>query len=783
MPVRLPRSLVLAAFAVFAFMAGSIPAQDAAPAEIAGPELLKNGSFDEPGDGKSCPFAGWVGRSGQNGAYTFELAAGKTGKAAKISGSKAGRGDIHNAEGFAVKAGETLRVRFWARTENFKGGAFATLEGEPNDDGWHKINIDASPDWKLYEARVKVPKGTKGQNEPKILIWIYNFGTGDLLIDGLSACVVKPDSAAEARREMAVIESWADALFPDAKEKSEKLKLSFGDRSDTPTLQDVSRARQLALQQIGKHQGSKELFAIGVASGLDQIFLDEPYHGTFAPSLKIGLAQNEAEGAQVVVLSAGKELKGVSVALDGSLKGPGGAELTAAQVKLALVGYVDTSKGKRPYESRKLGWWPDPLLPNAAFGVNAGECQPLLVTVTTNEKTAPGAYAGNITVACGDAKAVLPLQVEVFPFGLPAKGPFAALALGCEPQAVAKFYGGDPGEKFMERFALEASKHRMPPAGLLNGWAWKTAKVPKTGDGYDFAKLDRWIDALKPYVTRFPMAAVPRFRKFGGGDYDENFKREFGAFIKAYAAHLKDKGVFGAAVFYNIDEASNDAKLREWDACKEMYALAKQAAPDLRVMQCLNEFKGVQALAGHADIWDLYFGQYEQAGGPERLKAGDEIGLAVCIWPHEHPNLFVEYPLLDARVMPWICFRTGAKGFEYWDLFQSWDANAGNKTWWSSGDGTRTAWKLEKPHADGLLMYPGPEGEPISSLRLEALRDGIEDYAYLALLAERAAKDPDAAALLKEAKEKLVTGVTSFDPDPRKLLGLRARIAQALSKK
>ena len=210
-----------------------------------------------------------------------------------------------------------------------------------------------------------------------------------------------------------------------------------------------------------------------------------------------------------------------------------------------------------------------------------------------------------------------------------------------------------------------------------------------------------------------------------------------------------------------------------------MYTLSKTAAPDLPVMQCLNEFKGVKALTGYADIWDLYFGQYEQAGGPERLKAGDEITLAVCVWPSERPNVFVEYPLLDARMMPWICYREGAKGFEYWDLYQTWDANTGNPGWWKSGNGTRTTWKLVKNHGDGLLLYPGPEGTPLSSLRLESLRDGLEDYDYLALLEKQGG--PKAEALLKEAREKLVTGVTSYETDPAKLLDLRGRIAEALS--
>lgn len=749
-----------------------------------GPNLIKNGDFEAAGEGTRCPFAGWVGRQMLGGEYSFELVPGHAGKAARITGTKAGRGDIHNAEGFKVKAGSMLRVRFWARTEGLNGGVFANLEGEPNDNGWKKINIDNTTEWKPYETFVKVPPGAAGQQEPAILIWFYNFGTGSLLIDDIDAYVVKPDPAGKARAELAQLKEFAGVGLQGAaparvKSACQAVLRQIDATLKNPTPDAVPPLRRQLFAALGGLFGGDGSFTVGVASPLEKVFLDEPYRAGFAPEMHIALARNESEGAQVVVLSNGKPLKGVSVALEGDLKGAGGRTLPASQVRLDLEGYVDTSFGPRPYQSPKLGWWPDPLLPNAPFDVRAGESQPVLVTVTTSEQTAPGAYRGNLLITCGRTKAKLPLSVEVFPFALPTRGHYPSLSFGCSPDIVARHYGGDPGQKIMERFVVEACKRRLPPTSMLNGWAWGGPKAKKRPDGtYDFTELDRWIDLYQANgVTRFPMVQAPRFRKFGGGDYNDRFKTEFGAFIKAYAAHLKEKGIFDAAVMYNIDEASDS--LKEWDACRDLYRITKEAAPDLPVVQCLNEPKGVQALAGSVDIWDFYPGQFEQAGGPERVKAGDGVMLAVCIWPSEHPNLFIEYPLLDARILPWIGERVGARGFEYWEMF-TWGDNIGKRDWLKAGDGTRTAWRLERPHGDGLLMYPGPDGTPLSSLRLEAIRDGLEDYDYLYLLSERAKTDAKAAALLQEATQQLVTGVTSYDRDPNKLLDLRLRIGRLL---
>ena len=49
-------------------------------------------------------------------------------------------------------------------------------------------------------------------------------------------------------------------------------------------------------------------------------------------------------------------------------------------------------------------------------------------------------------------------------------------------------------------------------------------------------------------------------------------------------------------------------------------------------------------------------------------------------------------------------------------------------------------------NGDGQLLYPGPEGHPLGSIRLEMIRDSIEDYEYLYLLRKLTQK-------LKEAKK------------------------------
>ena len=87
----------------------------------------------------------------------------------------------------------------------------------------------------------------------------------------------------------------------------------------------------------------------------------------------------------------------------------------------------------------------------------------------------------------------------------------------------------------------------------------------------------------------------------------------------------------------------------------------------------------------------------------------------------------------------------GVRGFHYWNVNYS---QPGQDPYDDLSDSTPV-------NGDGLLVYPGPNG-PIDSLRWELIRDGIEDYDYLALLLDRRnkliAKGGQEALLAKAAQ-------------------------------
>jgi len=76
-------------------------------------------------------------------------------------------------------------------------------------------------------------------------------------------------------------------------------------------------------------------------------------------------------------------------------------------------------------------------------------------------------------------------------------------------------------------------------------------------------------------------------------------------------------------------------------------------------------------------------------------------------------------------------------------------------------------------NGDGSFVMPGPDG-PVSSIRYETIRDGLEDIELLKLAA---AVDPSSVAALAAA---VVRGPTTYETDPVVIMETRAKVAAIL---
>jgi len=161
----------------------------------------------------------------------------------------------------------------------------------------------------------------------------------------------------------------------------------------------------------------------------------------------------------------------------------------------------------------------------------------------------------------------------------------------------------------------------------------------------------------------------------------------------------------------------------------------------------------------------------------ERLRAqGHQVWWYVCCGPTYPQANFasLEYPFVEGRVLGWLTYRYHADGLLYWHV-NLWSDAPPLKT----GDTFLAAWKAEnslRMAGDGQLLYPGEDG-PLPSIRLANIRDGIEDYEWLAM-SERT----NGRAQTEAATATVVRSMTDFERSPERLRQARARLADALER-
>lgn len=479
--------------------------------------------------------------------------------------------------------------------------------------------------------------------------------------------------------------------------------------------------------------------------------------GPVARSLHIDMARNEFEPVQIVVCAVAEPLERVRVSA-GGLRGPGEAVIPAHRVTVSPIGFV-RSAVKTPGASLE-GELPDVLLPDRAMEVAKGRRQPFLITVRTTSEDPPGEYRGTVRVRSANGAIEIPLTVRVHDVTIPAKsalrnsfvlwGNFAQFGNELSPEAYLDTY---------LRYSEMMLEHRVSPITM---WAPR-----RDAEGrWDFSDFDRLLTALVP-------KGLTTVNIGGNGSVCGDRNTDF---VRAAEAHFKERGWWDLHYVYGHDEAPPSAL---GDLQTDYRALV-DAVPDLKIMQ--TGWNPAPGLEGLVRIWCPLTARADMDAVRQAQAQGEEVWWYVCCAPlAPYANLFVDYPGIDHRILGWQTFRYGFDGLLYWGV----DVWPGNQQLVEEYDRANYAqWNPNSYgtfNGDGYLMYPGPNGEPLASLRLALLRDGLEDYELMARVRALATGKSDLAARARRLlmlDAPLITSLTEYAQDGALLLERRQAILE-----
>lgn len=515
------------------------------------------------------------------------------------------------------------------------------------------------------------------------------------------------------------------------------------------------------------------IFGLGIIGPAEKVFREpNKFEGVAGDVIDISLARNEYESKQLVIYPK-KSIGGVSIERQDLIADINGAQVSIDKknIKCYVVGYVKTQKPD--YNVSYVGWWPDPLEAKASFDIKENNLQPIWIEVYAPPDAPAGDYSSSINIKFPDGTyKTIKLKVKVWDFAL-SKETHLKTAFDFYDGRMKNMYPQLPGESQDEydgrmsdmekRYYIDMIRHRIMPVFNF-----------PIDSGF-FAK------DIKPYLNNGLSAfAIGQH----GGSFDNNWPKDFQGLnelvgtYRDYAKILKAAGLMDKAYIYTYDEPKyGDPHV------DEVAKMIHQADPDLKNMVCMASLSNPDNYpnwGNDIDIWCIRNVMFNEKMADVYRSKGKEIWIYVSGPEVPYPTLVIDYPAMAYRIVPWQCWKYGIKGYLYWCV-DFWSGNPWQNT-------MNTKWGQ---NGNGLLYYPGEKG-PVTSIRLEVTRDGIEDYEYFYILnkkvGELESKELDASgkAILEDAKKLLtidssiVESMSDYEKDPERLYKRRMDVAEAI---
>jgi len=486
---------------------------------------------------------------------------------------------------------------------------------------------------------------------------------------------------------------------------------------------------------------------------------------------RMSLARHEYEAIQIALIAGDTDLTDLQVNV-APLKHAGRDHVIPAEyVEVVRVGHVIIGGVS----------WPDPILPLGALTVPAGQQQSLWLRLYAPRGTPAGDYGTVVRIAATGVHPVeLALRVRVYDFDLPV--------IAHTKRVISCGGGGVCDVTFRHRAGTGGG----PCTGSI---AEPRYLLRKDGTiAMDFTEYDRVMQRcfeLGLTVFGLPLSAGDGggfkpgrlHRKFVdeamGKAVDvsmnpldgEQAKRRMIAWLRCFTQHLRQKGWFDRCFFYLWDEP-NLAYTKELIAVGRV---VREAVPDLKILIVMSPSEQWHEVA---DIYCPHVPYFSHRDIDKRLAdlraRGKELWWYNCGDPYPRPTYSIPHPAACARMSFLLMWKYALTGNLYWaghcnnDLDRTGGRNVG-------ADG----------RGDGQLVYIS-KGKRVPSIRLEMIRDGVEDYEYLWLLRDRVGQ-ARARGIDVTEHQKLLTiprgvavDVSSYSHDPDTIGRYRDRVARAI---
>jgi len=385
--------------------------------------------------------------------------------------------------------------------------------------------------------------------------------------------------------------------------------------------------------------------------------------------------------------------------------------------------------------------WTDPAMPyfGRKMAFASKKVIPFVVEFTTTKDTPAGDYTYTYEFKDGTSNevyATFTVKVHVWDIVLPENKTFAT-SVGINTYQIERFDKGPTMYKKYYDLLLEHNvcAHTMP---------------------YDIMSEEAEAYMSDPKVTSFVIGL------WSAGGWDDAKLTQYYNRLKENPEWLKK------ALFYVIDEPTDEEALAKYKAyCDRLGKLCPGIgviAPFYTNKQFGTNMDQVDAMAPSTILWcpklclwddsqsyDPFLDYKPSKSFAERMaemqSEGDKMWSYVCNDPIDpYAQLFINTAGVEQRLMMWQHYQRNIEGFLYWGT-TSWGYRQKGQVTYNNIDPWETTFNGVRDgngspvYGEGFLFYPAGLDmrmfEPVSSIRMKILRDGIDDIEFF-YVAEKA---------------------------------------------
>lgn len=533
-------------------------------------------------------------------------------------------------------------------------------------------------------------------------------------------------------------------------------------------------------QSAGEETHPKEL-KLWWAYNTENFMQDYEYDYDRDSTLCMHGIKGEVESAQLIV-TPDKDIVSFDFTMD-DVTAADGSRISADCFEIYAEAYVDVDSS---YNADSFyGYYPDALVPleNYKFrrhnSIEAGENQGIWINVNIAADAAAGTYTGSGTLTLDGESYIVPVELTVYDVTIPEQvHPESAFSIWYDHIQYGE--GETSTELFDSYFWFLVDKRVMPiepeDSKVSNYESYvdyvvenlvENPKISSYGLPYGIKKINNVnhldADSVTELLTIMAKKNI-ELRKTGNTSVDL-FKKCY-----YYLGSICDEpsGAEEYAIVRESDLMITEAKFQVAELLND-YPDLKESLLSLRhivTATYAEELVGTDSVGG-VQTWCPQFQHFntdeQRANMAARQEStdrlmGENVWWYGCMHPQSpFPTYHLDDELITSRIVSWMQYDYGIEGNLYWCV----------NFYMRYSNGTTVArdpWKdpevvLETP-GDGYLLYPGREygvDGPISTLRLESIRESHEDYEYFWLFEQKINEYNKANGTNHDANELLQT--------------------------